>query len=152
MRRMAALIVMAVVVVACDVDTDTDMRDDAAAETGATEAEGGVPGAEDALPLPPDDGDVRTVEATLAEWSVSLAQDSVGAGAIAFNVRNAGSVVHRFEVEGNGEEWASEDINPGDDVTMSLTLTPGVYEVYCPIVTDGESHRAMGMTTALHVY
>ena len=150
MRRMAALIVTAVAVAACDVETETDLRDDAAAESGA--AEGGVPGAEGALPLPPDDGDVRTVEATLTEWSVALAQDSVAAGAIAFNVRNAGSVVHRFEVEGNGEEWASEGINPGDDVTMSLALTPGVYEVYCPIVTDGESHRAMGMTTALHVY
>lgn len=152
MRRMTVVVVLALLAAACDVETDADMQEDAAAEGAAGALEGNDPGLVGDATLPPDDGDVRSVDVTLSEWSVTLAQDSLSAGAIAFNVRNAGSVVHRFEVEGNGEEWASEDIHPGNDVTMSLTLTPGVYEVYCPVVEDGQSHQAMGMTTTLHVY
>lgn len=146
MRRITALAAAVLLAAACG-DADTPPEDETG--TPALQAPGDVTGGE---PLPPDDGNLRTVEATLTEWSVTLSQDSVSAGAIAFNVRNTGSVVHRFEVEGNGEEWASEDINPGSDVTMSLNLTPGVYEVYCPIVEGGVNHEERGMTTTLRVY
>jgi hypothetical protein len=117
-----------------------------------------VPAAEGASPvtdpatIPPDDGDIRSVTATLAEWSVTLSQDSVPAGAIAFSVRNSGAMAHRFEVEGNGEEWATEDLAPGSDITMSVNLTPGSYEVYCPIIAGGVVHEERGMTTTLRVY
>ncbi|MGH7464462.1 MAG: hypothetical protein ACREK1_04745, partial [Longimicrobiales bacterium] len=59
---------------------------------------------------------------------------------------------HRFEVEGNGEEWETEDVAPGTDVTMSVSLSPGTYKVYCPIEAGGVNHEERGMTTTLRVY
>lgn len=146
MRKTAVLLLFAMFAAACaDAPADDEATDLPMPEAPAADPMGQAT-------LPPDDGDLRSVEATLAEWSVTLSQDSVPAGAIAFNVRNTGSVVHRFEVEGNGQEFESEDINPGDQVTMSLSLEPGVYEVYCPVVEDGVVHEERGMTTTLRVY
>ena len=105
-----------------------------------------------ATSMPADNGEIRNVSASLTEWAVALSQDSVPAGAIAFEVRNAGTMPHRFEVEGGGEEWATEDIAPGGDITMSVTLEPGEYEVYCPIEGGGRSHAEQGMRTRLRVY
>jgi uncharacterized cupredoxin-like copper-binding protein len=150
MRKMKALAAVVLLAAACG-DADT-VPGDGADTTGLPSAQETPADPMGQGALPPDDGDLRNVEATLAEWSVTLSQDSVSEGAIAFNVRNTGSMVHRFEVEGNGEEWESEDINPGDEVTMSLSLTPGTYEVYCPIVEGGEDHEARGMRTTLRVY
>lgn len=145
MRRMMALCAVAVLGVGCaDADDPGDDTSPATVPADAIDATG-------TTTLPPDDGELRTIDVTLTEWNVGMSQASVAAGAIAFVVRNSGSVVHRFEVEGNGEEWASEDLNPGDEVTMSLNLTPGTYEVYCPVVVEGTDHRAQGMTTTLRV-
>jgi hypothetical protein len=150
MRRITALSVLVLLAAGCG-GTDAPGEEDAAAieptPADPTDTAGAVPAT-----LPPDDGDLRDIAATLTEWSVTLSQDSVSGGAIAFNVRNGGSMVHRFEVEGNGQEWESEDLNPGDEVTMSVSLTPGVYQVYCPVVEDGLVHEERGMTTTLRVY
>lgn len=145
MRGMTTLCVAAFLAAGC-VDAD-EPGDDTSAETMGADAID----ATGTTTLPPDDGDLQTIDVTLTEWSVGMSQASVAAGAVAFVVRNNGSAVHRFEVEGNGEEWASEDLNPGDEVTMSLNLAPGTYEVYCPVVADGTDHRAQGMSTTLRV-
>jgi plastocyanin len=147
MRRMTALSILVLLAAGCG-EPDTLPEDDA----NLPEVPSLEPAPADQTALPPDEGDLRNVEATLTEWSVTLSQDSVAAGAIAFNVRNSGSVVHRFEVEGNGEEWETDDLNPGDTVTMSVSLEPGVYEVYCPVEEDGMTHQERGMTTTLRVY
>lgn len=146
MRRITALAAAVLLAAACG-DADAPAGD----ETGTLPPPAPADQTGQAA-LPPDDADLRNVEATLTEWDITLSQDSVAAGAIAFNVRNSGSVVHRFEVEGNGEEWVSEDINPGDQVTMSMNLTPGMYEVYCPVVANGVNHEERGMSTMLHVH
>ena len=148
MRRMTAVSIVVLLAAACG-DTDTLPETDGMEADGSA-LEPGQPESAEGIALPPDDGDLSAVDVTLAEWSVTLSRESVAAGALAFNIRNTGSVVHRFEVEGNGEEWVSEDIPPGDEVTMSLNLEPGVYEVYCPIA-NGTNHRAQGMTTTLRV-
>lgn len=118
----------------------------------ATAAGPQAPGSAAGTSMPADNGEIRNVSASLTEWAVTLSQDSVATGAIAFEIRNAGTMPHRFEVEGNGEEWATEDIAPGEDITMSVTLEPGEYEVYCPIEAGGESHAERGMRTRLRVY
>ena len=150
MRRITALSIVILLAAACG-DADTLPGDDT-----ATPEPPALPPAPDVQTdpgaLPPDDGQLRDVDVILTEWSVTLSQDSVPAGPIAFNVRNSGTVVHRFEVEGNGEEWESEDINAGDEVTMSLNLEPGAYQVYCPVVAAGVNHEERGMTTSLRVY
>ncbi|HEX6134933.1 MAG TPA: cupredoxin domain-containing protein [Longimicrobiales bacterium] len=148
---MLAALVAVVLAGACGDAGTTERPEDEAVEAPGTDA---LPAAapDEQQTLPPDDADVQSVDATLAEWSITLSRDSVPAGVIAFNVQNSGSVMHRFEIEGNGEEWETGDLAPGDGVTMSISLSPGEYRVYCPIETDGVSHADQGMSTTLRVY
>jgi plastocyanin len=87
--------------------------------------------------------------ARLSEWKVDLSEATVAAGTVAFTVRNAGSIPHAFEVEGHGIEQQTALIQPGSSATLTLTLNPGTYEVYCPVGED--SHKKLGMETHLKV-
>lgn len=108
------------------------------------------------LPAPePDPGPagagMREVSATLTEWAVELSTQDVEAGAVAFDITNSGTVPHTFEIEGGGEEWSTEPIEPGGSVTMSIDLPAGEYKVYCPIDSAGMNHESQGMVTQLRV-
>jgi hypothetical protein len=85
----------------------------------------------------------------LTEWTVELSQGTITAGTVTFTVTNAGSIPHGFEVEGKGVEKEIELIQPGASATLTLTLGPGTYDVYCPV--GGESHKKLGMETHLKV-
>ncbi len=89
------------------------------------------------------------VAATLSEWKVELSQVTIAAGTVRFAVTNAGSIPHGFAVEGRGIEKAIETIQPGQSDTLTLSLKPGTYEVYCPVGQD--SHKKLGMETHLKV-
>ncbi len=89
------------------------------------------------------------VNVRLSEWKVELSQQTIATGAVRFAVTNAGSIPHGFEVEGQGIEKGIETIQPGATDTLTLTLKPGTYEVYCPVGED--SHKKLGMETHLKV-
>jgi plastocyanin len=89
------------------------------------------------------------VAAKLSEWKVELSEPTVAAGAVTFTVTNAGSIPHGFEVEGHGIEQQTALLQPGSSATLTLTLAPGTYEVYCPVGED--SHKKLGMETHLQV-
>jgi plastocyanin len=89
------------------------------------------------------------VTAKLSEWKVELSEATVVPGAVTFTVTNAGSIPHAFEVEGQGIEQQTALIQPGSSATLTLTLRPGTYEVYCPVGDD--SHKKLGMETHLTV-
>src|SRR4051812_40533244 len=84
-------------------------------------------------PRPMDPETPRVISAKLSEWKVELSQPTVAAGAVKFTIANAGSIPHGFEVEGQGVEKETAVIPPGATATLSLTLKPGSYEVYCPV-------------------
>jgi plastocyanin len=93
--------------------------------------------------------DPVAVTAKLSEWKVELSEATVAEGAVRFTVANAGSIPHAFEVEGHGIEQQTTLIQPGSSATLTLTLRPGTYEVYCPVGED--SHKKLGMETHLKV-
>jgi plastocyanin len=94
-------------------------------------------------------GDPVPVAISLTEWTVKLSAVTVPAGPVTFTVTNGGSIPHALEVEGGGIEQQTPLIQPGTSATLTLTLKPGTYEVYCPVGMD--SHKKLGMDTHLKV-
>ena len=90
-----------------------------------------------------------TVSAKLSQWKVELSEATSAPGPVTFTISNAGSIPHAFEVEGQGIEEETKLIQPGTTATLTLTLKPGTYEVYCPVGDD--SHKKLGMVTRLAV-
>ncbi len=89
-------------------------------------------------------GPVRhTIQISEKEYSLEPATISVSkTGTYEFMVTNNGTIAHALEIEGNGVEEKTGDIQPGAGATLRVTLTKdGSYELYCPI--DG--HRSQGM-------
>jgi plastocyanin len=102
-----------------------------------------------AAPARRPSGDPAAVNAKLSEWKVELSEHTITAGTVTFTVANVGSIPHAFEVEGQGIEQETAVIQPGANATLTLTLKPGTYEVYCPV---GEaSHKKLGMEAHLKV-
>ena len=94
-------------------------------------------------------GAPATLSAKLSEWKVELSEATIPAGPVTFTITNTGSIPHAFEVEGEGIEQETKLIQPGANATLTLTLNPGTYDVYCPVGDD--SHKKLGMETRLEV-
>ncbi len=99
--------------------------------------------------MPAHRGDPVPVAINLSEWAVKLSATTVPAGPVTFTVTNGGSIPHALEVEGGGIEQQTPLIQPGTSASLTLTLKPGTYEVYCPVGMD--SHKKLGMETHLTV-
>ena len=91
----------------------------------------------------------QSIPVTLSEWKVKLGRDTVPAGKITFQIKNEGQMTHGFFVRDNGVQQGAPDIPVGQSGTLSLTLKPGSYTVYCPLADL--SHRKAGMLTTLVV-
>jgi plastocyanin len=91
----------------------------------------------------------QAVTVTLTEWKVALSRDTVKAGPVTFRVSNAGSMSHGLYVRGAGVEKGTRDLAKGESATLTVTVKPGTYEVFCPM-SDG-SHKVAGMTHQLVV-
>jgi uncharacterized cupredoxin-like copper-binding protein len=87
------------------------------------------------------------VPVSLMEFAITMPQ-TLPAGSVTFAVTNDGTITHSFEVEGNGiEQSLRNPLAPGETGMLTVDLTPGTYEVYCPI----DDHRAQGMQVEVTV-
>jgi uncharacterized cupredoxin-like copper-binding protein len=133
-KLLVALCVIAIpfVLAACGDDDDTTSA--AAPETTAAEST-----TAESTTAP---GGGETVDIAETEYKLDPSDATVKAGSVTFSVSNDGSTVHNLEIEGNGVEEGTEDLQPGSSGELTVDLKPGTYEMYCSI--DG--HEDLGMT------
>lgn len=97
-------------------------------------------------------GGVETGTATGADYEVFASEFAFAPpfivvekpGTYTFALRNDGSVPHNFTIEGVGK---TTDAQPGETVTVELTLKVGNVEFLCSI----GDHAEQGMTGTLNV-
>jgi plastocyanin len=86
---------------------------------------------------------LQTIQISETEYSLSPGTVTVSkTGTYKFRVTNKGTIAHALEVEGNGVEEKTGDIQPGASATLQAVLSKGgSYDLYCPI----GGHRSQGM-------
>ncbi len=67
-------------------------------------------------------------------------------GTYLFRASNSGETEHTLEIEGEGIEEETEDIQPGESTLHEVNLDPGTYKLYCP-VGDHEERGMVGTVT-----
>jgi uncharacterized cupredoxin-like copper-binding protein len=86
-------------------------------------------------------GGGETVNLSESEFKIDPSEVTTKAGTVTFDISNDGSTVHNLEIEGNGVEETSDDIQGGQSAQLTVDLKPGTYEMYCAI----PGHREQGM-------
>src|SRR5205814_259444 len=91
----------------------------------------------------------QAVAVRLSEWKIQMARDTVAAGPVTFSVKNFGTMSHGFHVKGQGVDKETPAIAAGQSGSLTVTLKPGTYEIYCPM--SEQSHKIAGMAAKLTV-
>jgi uncharacterized cupredoxin-like copper-binding protein len=117
------------------------------------------------------------IGATVKEWEISLSSTTHAAGAVTFNITNAGDKEHEFVVrktdlpaaslplnaDGEVSEDAPELTAVGDpsevaeiasgsnDRTLTVTLQPGHYVIFCNLHVEDLLHYQKGMRVDLTI-
>jgi plastocyanin len=104
---------------------------------------GGGGGAEDAqAPSGAKESVLKTIWVKETEFALKPAEITLEKpGTYLFKAVNSGGTVHALEVEGQGIEEETEEIQPGQSAELKVKLKTGTYELYCPV--DG--HKEEGM-------
>jgi uncharacterized cupredoxin-like copper-binding protein len=113
-------------------------------------------------------GDGATVDVALNDFDLTVSPDSVAAGEVTFAATNAGPSTHEFEIFSGADEVdvtalpveddvadtegltlvdEIEDVTPGANAELPVTLEPGTYAIVCNL----PAHYAQGMYTSLTV-
>ena len=96
----------------------------------------------------PSLGSGTQVTATLTDFHIALSQQTFNAGTYTFTVTNAGQATHSLEIVRDGEvDLRSDNIRPGHSDRITIAMTKGTYQVYCPV----GNHRSQGMDMTLTV-
>lgn len=90
----------------------------------------------------------QTVEVVGTDFALAPATIHLDeAGTYTFRFVNEGESEHALEIDGQGIEEETDLVAPGETAELTVELTEGEYEMYCPV--DG--HRGMGMDGAVVV-
>jgi plastocyanin len=105
---------------------------------GCAGGEGG--GGEDEAPSGTKKGAVvKTIEVKETEFELRPAEITLDEpGTYVFRAVNSGQTVHALEVEGEGIEEETEEIEPGQSAELKVELEAGTYELYCPVGDHAE--------------
>ena len=92
---------------------------------------------------------LQTIQISAKEYSLTPSKVHLTkSGTYEFKATNNGTIAHALEIEGNGVEEKTGNIEPGSNETLRVTFSKaGSYEVYCPV--DG--HRGQGMEGTISV-
>lgn len=96
-----------------------------------------------AAQAPAAGGDAVVVK--MSEFKFEMSAAEIPAGKVTFQVENVGTVEHSFIIEELGIK--SEQIRPGQTVTITADVKPGTYKAHC----DVAGHTEAGMTLELTV-
>ena len=86
-----------------------------------------------------------TVQVTETEFKIALGSTSLKAGAVTFDVKNGGKIPHDLAIKGMSQK--TKLIQAGGSATLTVTLKPGKYELYCSV----PGHEAAGMKVKITV-
>lgn len=98
--------------------------------------------------LVPDVTSGTTVTVIVTEGSVAVQGQAIPPGPTVLTVRNGGREVHNLTVEGQGiSVSAGDNIDAGGTRNVDVTLKPGTYTFYCPVL----NHRENGEQTTITI-
>jgi uncharacterized cupredoxin-like copper-binding protein len=165
-RRGLALIAIAGLLVACSTPAASTVATGSIAAPSAAGASAAGASAAGASA-----GGGASIAATLKEWQISLSSTTPSAGKITFNITNSGDKEHEFVVrktdlqsdklplnaDGEVSEDATELTEVGDpsevaeiaagstDKSLTVTLQPGHYVIFCNLHVEELLHYDKGM-------
>ncbi|HET6793138.1 MAG TPA: hypothetical protein VFH45_01775 [Acidimicrobiales bacterium] len=87
------------------------------------------------------------VTATETEYHIALSRSSFAPGRYRFDAVNSGSATHNLVINGPGVSSSTDFLSPGQRQSLTVTLQPGSYDIYCGV--DG--HRQLGMEVHITV-
>jgi plastocyanin len=89
------------------------------------------------------------VTATLTEYHIALSTNTFAPGSYTFVTKNAGQVGHALEIDGPGvsDQRTPGDLAPGDSANLTVTLSAGSYDLFCPV----PGHKGLGMDVKITV-
>lgn len=91
---------------------------------------------------------IKTIEIEEVEYELRPAEVTLEKpGTYAFVAENTGGEVHALEIEGQGIEKKTKNIQPGQRTELKVNLKPGTYELYCPVA----NHKELGMDGSIKV-
>lgn len=127
--------------------TNTTATDTTAASATSDTVSGTNPASPGGTALVPQTAAGTTVIVALNDGSIAVTNaDAIPPGPAVFTVTNGGKNVHNLFIEGPGvSKAAGNDMSPGATQNVSVTLQPGKYLLYCPIL----DHKQKGESVDL---
>jgi hypothetical protein len=84
----------------------------------------------------------------LTDYHIALSTSTFAPGTYTFVAKNSGQVGHALEIDGPGvSSQKTSRIQPGQSVNLSVTLSAGTYDIFCPV----PGHKGLGMDTMITV-